>query len=184
METSNDWLSDDPEKTLQILYNLHFPWLHQYVKKNAGNTADAEDIFQEALIAAWIGLNSGRFIGSSEKFGAYLRQICKHKWISHLRSANFKNMQSTGDMAAFEEIGETGVDEMQLTTAKMLRSSVAVLGDKCKKILNAFYFNRKSLAQIAKEESNTEESIKTIKYRCMMQLRKIYLEKYKRNGEV
>lgn len=185
METSNNWFLKDPQRTLQNLYDQHFPWLLQYIKKNNGDRADAEDIFQEGLMAAWINLKAGRFEGPEEKFGAYIKQICKYKWLSHLRSAGFKQLQHTPDMAVFEQMEQIGADQqLQLAQAKLLSESLAALGQKCKKLLQLFYYQRKSLSEIAALEGNSQESIKTIKYRCMMQLRKIYLEKHIKNGEV
>lgn len=185
MENPKDWPGDDPEAALKQLYNLNYPWLENYIRQNSGTEEDARDIFQEGLIAAWINLKEGRFSGQTDAFSAYLRQICKYKWISQIRSAARKRMQYTEDVSVFEQAAEhTAVTEDQLLEGQLLKSSFAALGEKCRTVLGQFYYQRKSLAEIAAAQGNTEESIKTIKYRCMMQLRKIYLEKHKGNGEV
>ena len=54
-----------------------------------------------------------------------------------------------------------------------LREVYAKLDDKCRTVLDRFYFERKDLAAIADEMGVEEESIRTIKYRCMMKLRAV-----------
>jgi len=169
---------------LQNLYRTNYPWLENYIRRNSGNTEDAQDIFQEALIAAWSGLMQGRFKGSADSFNGYLRQTCKYKWINHLRSQQFKRTSYMAEMTEFDGPSEDS-DELnqQLQHANQLKGSWEKLEDKCREVLGAFYYQRSSLAQIAIQQQNTEESIKTIKYRCMMRLRKLYLEKNKANGK-
>ncbi|MBL0036011.1 MAG: sigma-70 family RNA polymerase sigma factor [Flavobacteriales bacterium] len=52
-----------------------------------------------------------------------------------------------------------------------LRGVYDKLDDKCRAVLDQFYFERKDLATIAAGMGVEEESIRTIKYRCMMKLR-------------
>ena len=52
-----------------------------------------------------------------------------------------------------------------------LRGVYEKLDDKCRNVLDQFYFERKDLATIAAAMGVTEESVRTIKYRCMMKLR-------------
>jgi len=52
-----------------------------------------------------------------------------------------------------------------------LRGVYEKLDDKCRTVLDRFYYERKDLATIATEMGVEEESIRTIKYRCMMKLR-------------
>ena len=52
-----------------------------------------------------------------------------------------------------------------------LRGVYDTLDDKCRMVLDQFYFERKDLATIAAGMGVEEESIRTIKYRCMMKLR-------------
>ena len=36
--------------SFQLLYKIYFPSVASYIKRNMGNTEDAEDIFQEAIL--------------------------------------------------------------------------------------------------------------------------------------
>jgi RNA polymerase sigma factor (sigma-70 family) len=87
LETLTNWSSGNPANVLKQLYADNYSWLENYVRRNSGNDSDAEDIFQESIAAAWISLKEGRFKGDKAQFNAYLRQICRYKWINQIRSA-------------------------------------------------------------------------------------------------
>ncbi len=183
MEISFDRSGANPDELLHSVYAANYPWLLQYVQQNSGNVADAQDVFQDSVYAAWTNLREGRFTGNSTQFNAYLRQICKHKWLNHLKSTS---RTRTNYQDNLEDLEQPGFDPQavaeQLEQGRLLKDCFAQLGDKCRQVLGLFYYRRKSLAQIATEINNTEDSVKTIKYRCMMQLRKLYLEQNKANG--
>lgn len=181
MKILNDRITDNPEETLKSIYADNFPWLESYILQNSGNSEDAQDVFQESIFAVWLNLKSGKFIGTRDQLNAYVRQICKYKWINQLRSANRKKTFYPNDLP--DEQTNSLLDNQEETERNTaLSSSIALLGHKCRKVLELFYFKKKSLAAIATDMQNTEESIKTIKYRCMMQLRKHYLEATNKNG--
>lgn len=180
MKAFKDLISDTPEVVLRKVYSDNFSWLENYVRRNSGNLEDAQDIFQESICVAWLNLKEGRFIGNSEQFNAYVRQICKYKWINQLKSAVYTKMRLEEDLSAYDQGEDTmQVYEMQLEESRLLRECFEGLGTKCREVLGKYYYQRQSLATIAGAMDNTEESIKTIKYRCMMKLRKLYLEKHK-----
>lgn len=125
-------------------------------------------------------MKQGKFEGQVAQFNAYLRQICKYKWINRLKSASGKNLSLQADISVYENDGNNTEDlETQIKQSQILDESFAQLGDRCKELLTLFYFKKQALARIAVLMKHTEESIKTIKYRCMMKLREIYLEKHK-----
>lgn len=179
MKTLTNWLQEDPERALSRIYSENFSWFEQYVLQNSGNSDDARDIFQESIAAAWLNLKSGKFSGTPDRFNAYVRQICKYKWIDELRSGNRKKISYTETIPEKDNAESSTIsDSLEQSTA--LQKCFLQLGEKCQQVLGSFYYKKKSLAAIARDAQNTEESIKTIKYRCMMQLRKLFLEEMKR----
>jgi RNA polymerase sigma factor (sigma-70 family) len=179
LETLTDWTNEHPDRLLHQIYADNLPWMESYLIQNSGTQSDAHDLFQESITAAWINLKTGRFTGTREQFNAYIRQIARHKWINELRSRSRKKTIST------EIIPERGDDLPSgddAENAEKLQASFRELGEKCRQILGLYYYQKKSMAEIAVQMENTENSIKTIKYRCMMQLRQLFLEKSRQNG--
>lgn len=181
LKTLNDRITDNPDEILKSVYADNFPWLENYILQNSGNSDDARDVFQESIFATWLNLRSGKFIGTRDQLNAYVRQICKYKWINQLRSANKKKTAYSNSLpdAPTDHFLDSQEEAERHAT---LSTCIARLGHKCRKVLTLFYFKKKSLAAIATDMHNTEESIKTIKYRCMMQLRKHYMEAIKKDG--
>ena len=181
LETSKDTWNDNPERLLHKAYTDNIGWLERYVRRNSGTVEDAADIFQESISVAWLNFREGKFRGDAQQFNAYIRQICKYKWINQLRSTARKQLSYEADLSIFEGEAETRQVEESIGQSEILRASFSAIGEKCRELLGRFYFGRQSLAQIARVMNNTEESIKTIKYRCMMRLRKAYLERHQEN---
>ena len=155
---------------LRALYAAHFPTVRQYVLQNSGSVSDAQDMFQEAITVLWLNVKEGRFqVGAENDPGGFLFRVAKNKWLDVVRSAAHKNMKVVHDERALD--GGTDVPDDIEERIVRLRGVYDKLDDKCRAVLDQFYFERKDLAAIAAKMGVEEESIRTIKYRCMMKLR-------------
>ncbi|MBN7810888.1 sigma-70 family RNA polymerase sigma factor [Algoriphagus sp. H41] len=165
--TAKEWL--------ETAYAENLPWFERYVAKNSGTSQEAKDIFQDSLSVAWINLRNGKFVGIESDFTAYVRQICKYKWMDELkRKGRFGHSL---DLSGVEEPQvESGELEEAFGDLDVLHRSMSSLGDKCKTILNSFYFLKQSLQELSQSIGVTDQSVKTMKYRCMNRLRAAYLQ--------
>lgn len=153
---------------LRALYTRHFPAVRGYVLQNNGTESDAQDMFQEAMAVLWLSVKEGRIVPDAEP-GGFLYRVAKNKWLDVVRSAAHKHMKVVHDEGALEQRSEAG-DDIEERLAR-LRGVYDKLDDKCRLVLDQYYFERKDLATIAEGMGVEEESIRTIKYRCMMKLR-------------
>ncbi len=154
--------------TIRALYAKHFHAIKQYVLQNSGTGNDAQDVFQEAVTVLWMSVKEGRLVPEGDP-GGFLFRVAKNKWLDHVRSAAHKHMKVVHDDRALEP-GTDAPDDIEERIVR-LRGVYDKLDDKCRTVLDRFYFERKDLATIATEMGVEEESIRTIKYRCMMKLR-------------
>jgi RNA polymerase sigma factor (sigma-70 family) len=165
------WLSglqrNDPA-VLRELYAKHFPAVRQFVLQNSGTVADAQDVFQEAMSTLWLKARQGTVKADGDP-GGFLFQVAKYKWLDTVRSAAHRHMKVVHDDRR-EHAPADAPDDVE-ERLERLRGIYAKLDDKCRAVLDRFYFERKDLASIASEMGVEEESIRTIKYRCMMKLR-------------
>lgn len=158
---------NDPD-VLRALYKENFPAIRQYVLQNSGTVSDAQDIFQEAISVLWLSVKEGRLSPASEP-GGFLYRVAKNKWLDVVRSAAHKHMKVVHDQRELDQRSDAH-DDIEERVAR-LRGVYDKLDDKCRNVLDQFYFERKDLAAIAAGMGVEEESIRTIKYRCMMKLR-------------
>jgi RNA polymerase sigma factor (sigma-70 family) len=178
LQVLTGWPATHPEEAFNHLFTENFSWLLRYVQQNSGNASDAEDIFQESLFAAWVNLKEGRFTGNKDQFNAYFRRICQNKWINQLNSAHRTKTSYRDDFNGIEPPAEESIADGQSNEESiLLRKCFEGLGEKCKNVLGLFYYKQQPMSKIAELTGDTEDSIKTIKYRCMQRLRKLYLEK-------
>lgn len=162
---------NDPT-VVEALYAAHFPTVRQYVLQNSGSVSDAKDVFQEAITVLWLNVKEGRLqTDATSDPGAYLFRVAKYKWLDVLRSAGHKHSAPMLDEQQVAEPAElTGDADERLGRLQAVYSS---LDEKCRAILDQFYFERKDLATIATAMGVEEQSIRTLKYRCMMKLRSL-----------
>lgn len=69
---------------LEHLYEAQASAVLHYVRRNSGTAADAEDIFQEGILALHQKAYDKGFTLTCP-IGALLFQICRNKWLSQLR---------------------------------------------------------------------------------------------------
>jgi RNA polymerase sigma factor (sigma-70 family) len=162
---------NDPH-IMQSFYKRQYPTVRKFVKQNSGDDADAQDVFQEAMLAFWLNLREGRYTESGQSnAGAYVFRIAKNKWLDRLRSADYKKVNRAMSEVS-DRISEISQEQKDSERIEYLKTLYSTLDDKCKKVLDMFYYERKDLESIASELGYDLGSIRTIKYRCMMKLRK------------
>jgi RNA polymerase sigma factor (sigma-70 family) len=171
--SSTGWVEslrrNDPV-VIRSLYAKHFRTVRNYVVQNSGTVIEAEDIFQEAITILWMKVKEGTVHQENTPDpGGYLFRVAKNKWLDVVRSASHKHMKVVHDdrINVLDADSDDDVEERIVR----LRGVYAKLDDKCRTVLDQFYFERKDLATIAHTMGVEEESIRTIKYRCMMKLR-------------
>ena len=86
-----DAIANNERQALDYLYSQSFNQIKQFVTQNNGSEQDAEDIFQEGLLALWKNIKTGKYENQKNvKLSTYLFQVCKFRWFEHLKSAKVK----------------------------------------------------------------------------------------------
>ena len=172
------FLSGD-EKVLAALYSAGFPSVKRFVINNRGGVEDARDVFQEAMTIVWFNIQQGKFkVLNDASLQGYLFQIAKFKWLDKLKSKENKStraLRNEGDQIPDQLTAE---DDSQF---QYLQKLYAGLGEKCRRILDLFYYENKSLEEIGAALGFDADSLRTMKYRCMMQLRKFHQEEQQKS---
>ncbi len=76
-------LLDNDRKGIQEIYEKFSKRIRQFVVSNNGSAKDAQDLFQESLIAIYQKARKSEFVLSCP-FEAYLYMVCRSKWINEL----------------------------------------------------------------------------------------------------
>jgi len=166
------------EETIKTIYRNHFDSLCWYVMNNSGTRQDAEDVFQEVVVAFIDLVQKDKFRGEST-VKTFIYSLNRHVWLNELkkrgrtlaREEKFEKMQEhttpdTGDLIADRE-----------GKAEVMRL-VGELGETCQKILVLFYYENLSMKEILDAtEYENEQVVRNKKYKCLKQLEQMINEK-------
>lgn len=165
---------------LKSLYTSNYYKIESLVIKNNGTKDHAKDIYQEAFIVVWKNIKNDSFVPQNETaLQGYLYQIAKNKWMDVLRSPRYKKTNLIPNEAVltdkFEEQNNEEEQDIFGHKLKQAMDAFEQLGNPCKALLTTFYFENKSLREIADELQIEENTARNKKYRCMEKLREMVL---------
>jgi len=157
------------------LFQKYQRMISAYILKNGGDQNDAEDIIQETIIVLWQKVNSDS-LQLTVKLGTYLQAVAKNKWMAELRKRRKISAQdisenlSDGNPSSLDDL----VNEERI---EYVRKALDMLQPICRKLLLLYYFEEKSMNQIAKilELANADVA-KSKKYQCKKNLEEILKE--------
>lgn len=154
------------------IYRKNFPFIKSFIKQNNGTLEDAQDIFQEAVLIAWYNYRIGKFDQSKGTIDAYVCTIAKNKWIDQLRKNKKYKVQNFQNFVEREEKNKHDYEEKEQKIAKLL-FTFHQIGDKCKEILEAYYYQKQKLETIAEKFGTNADVIKTQKSRCLEKIKQM-----------
>ena len=165
-------LSADDEyvinEAFHFLYKRYYPMAANFVKQNNGNDAEAEDVFQESLIAFYENIRNKKFRGESS-IKTYLYATVRNNWYTQLKkNKNTINLENPElSLAAVNE--PDGAYNSELTDLVM--EMMDRIGDSCKRVLKYYYYDKLTMKEIGEKMNFTSvQSAKTQKYKCLKKL--------------
>ena len=81
-------------QVFKYLYRTYFNFLSGYIKQNQGNDQDAEDIFQEVIVAFIEVVKAEKFRGESS-IKTFLYTLNKFTWLNELKKRNRAMLRDT-----------------------------------------------------------------------------------------
>lgn len=162
------------DAALRFLYREHFEFLSRYVINNSGSEQDAEDIFQEVMVAFINLVRAGKFRGESS-IKTFLFSLNKNIWLNELkrrgraeaREVKYERLNEQHDVTA-----DIAMEQGQ--TKAQLMQAIEGLGENCKKILLLFYFENRSMKEmLAHLPYENEQVVRNKKSKCLKKLEEI-----------
>ncbi|HEX7757061.1 MAG TPA: sigma-70 family RNA polymerase sigma factor [Niabella sp.] len=171
-------LARNDRKAAEEIYKQHYNLIQALVVNNNGTADDARDIFQESMVVLFEKSRSGAFELNCQ-IKTYLYSVAKRLWLKKLQHQGrfTEEWNDTGMQVRVDE--DIEVHEQKDQEFDLMHQSIQNLGEPCKSLLEAFYFKKKSMQEIAESFGYTNsENAKTQKYKCLMRLKKIFFSQY------
>jgi RNA polymerase sigma factor (sigma-70 family) len=165
------------DEAIRFLYRSQFNLTAAYIRQNSGTDEDAEDIFQELILTFIEVLKKDKFRGESS-ISTFLYALTRNIWLNELKKR--------GSAKQRDEIFEKGREHTEIDVSHLivnreektqLMKLVDSLGETCKKILVAFYFENLAMKEILKTlKYENEQVVRNKKYKCLKQLEQLLTE--------
>lgn len=152
-------------KPLKQLYK-EFPKIKKLILSSGGTTTIAQEIFNDSLILLIEKIEQNDFILTS-KLTTYLYGINRFLWKNELRKQN-KTIELEWSDTLILNHEDLNYDEEKEEKLQLLVQLLDQITEKCKAIIQLFYFERLSMKQIAEQLNySSVNSAKTQKYKCL-----------------
>jgi len=156
------------DQWLEQLYRDTFPHVARLINKMGGDLDTAKDIFQDALII-YLEKQTAGTLNIQTTPTAYISGIAKILWLKKYNSD--KQFLSFGELP--QEL--SSIDDMYVHSderTEHVMKQVMSAGKKCLQLLQAFYYDRLPMQQIATIFNYRSTRSATVqKYKCIEKIR-------------
>lgn len=169
-------LKEGDEGALATLYEQNRKMVTSYVLRNSGSADEAEDVLQEALVILWERVKNGKHAYTA-KLSTFIFATARNLWLRALARRRREPPQEEDDPPAADDAMdplETLVEEEQSQT---VTSALQKLGEPCRTLLLLYYWEERSMEEIAGELGFANAATaKSKKYQCKEALKKLLKE--------
>lgn len=159
-------------KAYEQLYRDCFPMLAKLVLTNRGGREDAEDVFQEALVALLKMLARENFVLTS-KISTLLYSIAKKIWLKKLAKPSEAHVSNEQLLQRFDadEPDELPRKIEEEALHRRIAESLSALSEECRELLQLSFFHQFKQEEIAERMGYSKDFVKLKKHRCLGTLR-------------
>ncbi|MFT3703455.1 MAG: sigma-70 family RNA polymerase sigma factor [Agriterribacter sp.] len=165
--------NEKQDDAIRKIYREYYRLSAYYVTQNSGTESDAQDIFQEVLVAFIELVRDGRFRGECS-ISTFLYTLTRNMWINELGKRDRSKVREEKFEVSKEKVD---FDFGQLIEGrearKILSGLLQQLGETCQKILLAFYYHNLPMKEILQTlDYQNEQVVRNKKYKCLKELEK------------
>lgn len=172
--------SDEAEiSNLYLLYRE--PFMAFALKHFDYDRESAADLYQDSFMALYQNIVEGRITHLSASLKTYLFQIGKFKMMN--RDRQTRSRQTVDLRDDIGNVEQSYADHGQASMSDITFEEVSAMEEPCCSVLSLYYWERKSMAQIAHEMNYKNENVaKNRKSLCMKKLRRVLSTRFQREG--
>jgi RNA polymerase sigma factor (sigma-70 family) len=162
-------IAEGNSMVIETIYKKYSLTITSYVLKNTGTTEDAQDLFQEGIMAIY-NISQKKQIELTCSFSTYMNAICKRLWWKKLRGKNYKVV--TIDELEFKLTENNNTFEAT-EQYEFYQEKLEVLEPKKRQMLE-LYFDGKKMAEIAQIMGlKSEGYARKFKYQCKKKIQEL-----------
>lgn len=165
-------LQSGNELAVKELYKrCNFNMVKKMILNLGGNSEDAKDIFQEAVIALYKLIMKGEF-ELIEEFGGFVYSVSRKIWYKRFNS---QKRYVFDELISIRQDTEGNIFDFKFEKKEELakiKELFLLLSETCRKILELYYIKEFSMDAIAHRlKLKSEKVAKQMKYKCLKNLK-------------
>ncbi|GAA5219823.1 RNA polymerase sigma factor [Membranihabitans marinus] len=154
------------------LYDENFSKISKFVQDNNGNTADAEDLFQDTMMVLVEKLKNDDFVLTAS-VNTYVFAISKNLWTKKLQDEEYHLTLDELNGSDFQDQIDAAIIN-ELSLMEKLKRYLNKITDHCHRLINDMFFKGKTIERIQSEYGyTTRHNAHNQKYKCIQQIRKV-----------
>lgn len=166
-------LRNETPAAFEHVYRQYYRMAAAYVTQNGGSGDDAQDVFQEALVALIKNLRKPDF-ALQAKLSTYLYAVARKIWLYRRRGQTANTPIENQTVA--QQIPDPTDDILTEITAREQKHLLMArifdqIGADCRELLRRYYYEDTALKDIAGIMGFTEAFVRVKKNRCMNDFR-------------
>jgi len=161
---------------LKYLYESHYKMAINIVKRKGGTEDEAEDVYQESIIALYECIRNDKFRGES-KISTWLHSTIFNQWTLATRKSKKQQTKSIDDYS-IEISSDDDINQNNDELISIIWKILDKIGESCKQVLLDYYYHRLSMKEIKEKMGfKTDQVAKNKRYRCKDKLDRFIKEK-------
>ncbi len=170
-------LKQNKLKALDRVYLTYKEEFFLFARTFSISEEDISDVYQEAVISFYENIQRGKLNQLTSSLKTYLFAIGKFKIYKQIKT-NKLSYQDDLTIHSYEEIRTFEV-EVSKNRQQVLKEAFNDLGNKCKAVLELFYYEGLTLDEIQKFlKYSSKDVLKSQKSRCLKQLKELVARNY------
>jgi RNA polymerase sigma factor (sigma-70 family) len=161
-------LTSGDSKKIESIYSDNFLSIKRFILQNKGNTEDAEDIFQKALLQIAVRYKKEKF-EIKTTFGGYLFTVCKNLWRRELNIKKNRVTNNTIDEHYSEE-RDSSLAIIEQKRQELFIEKLQQISDNCKTILTLFFSKTPYSEIVEQTEYSSETVVRQRVFKCKKKL--------------
>lgn len=165
----------DADLELQFLYDTTQRKIRAYILENSGSQEEAQDVFQDAVVAFFQHVLSGKF-DNSKSIDGFIFSIGRNLWINRAKRMNkfVKESESIGNTQKAAEENNYLSRTIDEERAQKVEALLSKLGERCKTLLTYTIFYKMRMEEVAQIMGfSGSNAAKTQNYKCKQKLIKL-----------
>ncbi len=154
------------DNALKYLYERHYQMALNIVRRKGGTEYEAEDVYQESIIALYEAIRGNKFRGES-KISTWLHSTIFNQWSLATRKSKKQKTNNIEDYSKEISTEDDSYKHDETELLKVIWEILENIGTTCKQVLLDYYYHKMTMKDIKEKMGFKNEQVaKNKKYRC------------------